>query len=63
MCVCVCMCIYRIQAKERCGFKSEQEIYFSPYTVTTHTVSNSNCPSFSRATSSSLLMLTAGPRG
>ena len=36
---------------------------FSPYTGTTYTVSSSNCPSFSYATSSSLLMLTAGPRG
>ena len=31
-------------------------------TGTTYTVSNGNCPSFSCATSSSLLMLTAGPR-
>ena len=30
---------------------------------TTYTVSSGNCPSFSCATSSSLLMLTAGPRG
>jgi hypothetical protein len=36
--------------------------YFSPYTGTTYTVSSGNCPSFSCATSSSLLMLTAGPR-
>jgi hypothetical protein len=28
-----------------------------------HTVSSDNCPSFLRATSSSLLLLTAGPRG
>ena len=45
-----------------CSFKSEQEIYFSPYTGTTYTVSSGNCPSFSCATSSSLFMLTAGPR-
>ena len=38
-------------------------MYFSPYTGTTYTVSSGNCPSFSCATSSSLLMLTAGPRG
>ena len=30
---------------------------------TTYTVSSGNCPSFSCATSSSLFMLTAGPRG
>ena len=36
---------------------------FSPYTGTTYTVSSGNCPSFSCVTSSSLLMLTAGPRG
>jgi len=30
---------------------------------TTYTVSSGNCPSFSRATNSLLLMLTAGPRG
>ena len=35
----------------------------STYTGTTYTVSSSICPSFSCATSSSLLMLTAGPRG
>ena len=29
-------------------------MYFSPYTGTTYTVSSGNCPSFSRATSSSL---------
>jgi hypothetical protein len=29
---------------------------------TTYTVSSGNCPSFSSATSSSLLMLTAGPK-
>jgi len=37
-------------------------MYFSPYTGTTYNVSSCNCPSFSCATSSSLLMLTAGPR-
>jgi hypothetical protein len=37
--------------------------YFSPSTGTTYTVSGGNCPSFSYATSSSLLMLTAWPRG
>ena len=56
-------CIYRVYTKELCGFKSKQEIYFSPYTCTTYTVNSGNCPSFSCATSSSLLMLTAGPRG
>jgi hypothetical protein len=35
------------------------KIYFSPYTGTTYTVSSGSCPSFSCATSSSLLMLTA----
>jgi hypothetical protein len=39
-----------------------QQIYFSSYTGTTYTISNGNCPRFSYATSSSLLMLTAGPR-
>jgi hypothetical protein len=38
--------IYRVYTKERCGFRSEQEIYFSPYTGTTYTVSSGNCPSF-----------------
>ena len=38
-------------------------MYFSPYTGTTYTVSSGNCPSFSFCTSSSFLMLTAGPRG
>ena len=55
--------IYRVYTKEWYGFKSEQEIYFSPYTSTTYTVSSGNCPSFACATSSSLLMLTAGSRG
>ena len=36
-------------------------MHFSPYTGTTYTVSSSNCPSFSCATSSSLLMLTVEP--
>ena len=54
---------YRVYTKELCGFKSKQEIYLSPYAGTTYTVSTSNCPSFSCATSSSLLLLTAGPRG
>jgi hypothetical protein len=35
----------------------------SPYTGKTYTVSSGNCPSFVCATSSSILMLTAGPRG
>jgi hypothetical protein len=39
--------IYRVYTKEWCGFKSLQEIYFSPYTGTTYTVSSGNCPSFS----------------
>jgi len=51
--------MYRVYTKEWCVFKSEQEIYFSPHTGTTHTVSSGNC--FSCATSSSLLMLSAGP--
>ena len=51
---------YRVYTKEWCGFKSLQEIYFSPYTGTTYAVSSGNCPSFSCSTSSSLLMLTAG---
>jgi len=55
--------VYRVYTKEWCGFKSEQEIYFTPYTGTTHTVSSSNCPSFSCVISNSFLMLTAGPRG
>ena len=38
-------------------------MYSSPYTGTTYTVSSGSCPSFSCATSSSLLMLIAGPRG
>ena len=37
--------------------------YFSLYTGTTYTFSSGNCPRFSCATSSSLLMLNAGPRG
>jgi hypothetical protein len=36
-------------------------LYFSPYRGKTYTVSSGNRPSFSCATSSSLLMLTAGP--
>ena len=55
--------IYRVYTKEWCGFKSQQGIYFSLYTGTTYIVSNGNCPSFSCATSSSLLMLNAGQRG
>jgi len=43
--------------------KLTKEFYFSPYTGTTYTVSSGNCPSFSCATSSSLLMLTAEPQG
>jgi len=42
-------------------FQMLKKIYFSPYTGTTYTVSSGNCPSFSCATSSSLLMLIAGP--
>ena len=38
-------------------------MYFSLYTGTTYTVSSGNCPSFSCATNSSILMFTAGPRG
>ena len=55
--------LYRVYTKECCGFKSLQKICFSTYKGTTYTVSSSNCPSFSCATSSSLLVLTAGPRG
>ena len=55
--------LYRVYTKDWCGFKSQQEIYFSPYTGTTYTISSGNCPSFSCATSSTLLMLTAGPWG
>ena len=51
----------RVYTKDWCGFKSERKIYLSPYTGTTYTVSSSNCPSFSCATSSSLLMPIAGP--
>jgi hypothetical protein len=53
--------IYRAYTKEWCGLKSEYKIYVSHYTGTTYTFSGGNCPSFSRATSSSLLMLTAWP--
>ena len=42
--------------------KWTRNLFFSPYTGTTYTVSSSNSPSFSCATISSLLMLTAGPR-
>ena len=55
--------LYRVDIKELCGFKSEQEDYLSLYKGTTYTVSSGNCPSFSCATSSSSLTLTAGPRG
>ena len=41
-------------------FQKLTKIYFSPYTGTTYTVSSGNCPSLSCASSSSLLMLTAG---
>jgi hypothetical protein len=43
-------------------FQKLLKIYFSPYTGTTYTVSSGNCPSFSYTISSSLLMLTVGPR-
>ena len=43
--------------------KVKKEIYFSLYTGKMYTVSSGNCPSFACATSSSLFMLTAGPRG
>jgi hypothetical protein len=39
--------------------KVHLKIYFLPYTGTTYTVSSGNCPRFSCATSSSLLMLTS----
>jgi len=54
---------YRVYSKQWYGFKSKQYIYFSPYTGTTYTISSSNCPSFSCANNSSLLILTPGPRG
>jgi hypothetical protein len=38
------------------------KMHFWPYIGTTYTISNGNCPSFSCATNSSLLMLPAGPR-
>jgi hypothetical protein len=59
----ICRGKYRVYTKEWCNFKSKQETYVSPYTGTTYTVSSGNCPSFSCTTSSSLLMLTVGPRG
>jgi hypothetical protein len=57
--------IYKIQGihKRIVQFKIQKENYFSPYTGTTYTVSSNNCPSFSCATSSSLLMLSVEPRG
>jgi hypothetical protein len=38
------------------------KMYFLSYMGTSYTVSSENCPSFLYATSSSLLMLTTGPR-
>ena len=52
--------LYRLQTKEWCGFKSEQEICFSSYAGTTHTISSGNCPSFSCATSSYRLRWSRG---
>jgi hypothetical protein len=43
-------------------FQKLIKMHFSSYTGTAYTVSSGNCPNFSCATSSSLLMLTAGPR-
>jgi uncharacterized membrane protein (UPF0136 family) len=43
--------------------KVNKKLFFSSYTGETYTVSRGKCPSFSCATSSSLLMLTAGQRG
>jgi hypothetical protein len=42
-------------------FQKLLNIYFSSYTGTAYTASSENYPSFSCATSSSLLILTAGP--
>jgi hypothetical protein len=53
---------YRVYTKEWCGFKSWYKMYFSPYTGKTYTVGCGNCTRYSCATSSSLLMLTTGPR-
>jgi len=55
--------LYRVYTKEWCGFRSYQKMYFSPYMCTTYTVSSGSCQSFTCTTSSSLLMLTAGPWG
>jgi hypothetical protein len=43
-------------------FEKLIKIYFSPYTGTKYTVGSGYCPSFSCATSSSLLTLTVGPQ-
>jgi hypothetical protein len=53
---------YRVYRKEWRSFKSWRKKYFSPYSGTTYTISSENCSSFSCGTSSSLVMLTAGPR-
>jgi hypothetical protein len=53
--------IYSAFTNEWCSYKSEQEIYFSPYTSKTY-VRSTNCPHFVCATSSSHVILTTGPR-
>ena len=53
----------RVFTNEWCSFKSKQEIYFSPYTGKTYTVSSGNCPSFSCATRSSLARAYCGAAG
>jgi hypothetical protein len=57
------MNICRSYTKEWCGLKVIKKMYSSPYTDTTYRVIRRNCPCFSCSASSSLLMLTAGPRG
>jgi hypothetical protein len=52
------LCIH----KRMVQFQKLLQMYFSPYTSTTYTVSSGNCPSFSYATSSSFLMLIEGPQ-
>ena len=55
--------LYRVFTNEWCIFKSQQEIYFSPYTGKTYTVSSDNRPSFSYVTSSSLARAYCGAAG
>jgi hypothetical protein len=53
---------YMAYSKEWWSFNSYWGIYFPPYKSETYTVSSGNCPRFSCAISSSLLMLIVGPR-